>query len=616
MCGIAGIYSRSKIADGKNKIGEMVTKLAHRGPDGSGVWINDRENLILGHTRLSILDLSDDARQPMISGDGKFALVFNGEIYNFIELREKLSARGHKFTTESDTEVLLNAYREWGLDMFDSLNGMWAMAIYDINRKELVLSRDRFGIKPLFYKKTGSGIVFASEVSAIADQAKDKQNPAVLSAIASCSLDYHFTESTFYEDICALQAGSLLIIDEVGNTAIKKWYKLAIREVPESFEAQSSELLGLLSDASKIRLRSDVPVATCLSGGIDSSTISAVINSIAPENSRFQKFTHRSFCASFPNSEFDESQKAKNLADGLGIELDIVQMKCPTSEDLAKSMLDCDGPMHSLAFYPIWKLYGHIKASGIKVTLDGQGPDEMLGGYRPLKEALISAILEGDMAWGRDAFDIYSSQGENRQFSSKQYARRILFRMPLHLLKYFIKTHLDDSGFWFRSEYGSRSYFEHYFYKSFFLTPLPGILSQFDRCSMAHGVECRMPFMDYRLVEFIFSLPRSSKVGYGYTKRILREAVKGLVPDEIRLDKQKIGFNAPIVEWFRGGLKEFMLDTMSSENFIQSGYFNGRKVQDNFIKFLRSSHPSWDDAWKFWGPVHVVWWLDNRSKKL
>jgi asparagine synthase (glutamine-hydrolysing) len=241
----------------------------------------------------------------------------------------------------------------------------------------------------------------------------------------------------------------------------------------------------------------------------------------------------------------------------------------------------------------------------------------MLGGYKPLPEALIATIQRLDYNWFKDVYETYANQGENSQFSSHKFAKQIKRKLYIYFIKYYIKKLLRFFGF--RDQFLQmncqelrqfKNYLDESLYLQFFKDPLPGILNQYDRCSMASGVECRMPFMDYRLVEFVFSLPPESKVGHGYTKRVLREAMKGIVPDEIRLNKFKIGFNAPLVEWLRGPLKNFMLKYINSPEFINSPYFDGQRIKMNFESFLASPNPQWGDAWQFWPPVHLTWWLN------
>ena len=628
MCGIAGIYNLNTKPVSKKEIDILTDAVKHRGPDGRGVW--SENNVAFGHRRLSILDLTSRGKQPMSYGKGRYWITLNGEIYNFVEIKATLVSKGYKFISESDTEVILAAYQEWGDKMLDLFNGMWAFAIYDTKKKELFLSRDRFGVKPLYYYRDKDRIIFSSEVQAIHKILGNTQllNEKVVKDIASGSFLNHGTSETYLKDVFSLPGGYSLTI-KGKKIKIDEWYKLRKVGVPSNFEDQAKKLKDIVYDACKLRLRSDVPIGTCLSGGIDSGSITAIINSYKPkQGDRFSRYTHRAFCASFPNTPIDESKKAKLLAKKLKSKLDVLDIKSPNEKELENVMKECDGPMHALAFFPIWSLYRYIKKQGITVTLDGQGPDEMMGGYRPVLEALKAAIELKKPGWFIDVYRTYSAQGDTSQFSSKWYVRKvagILFFKDFIILGTKILSRLGysrmaedlnrflnpgSSKFAFsKKPFGFNNELDKSLFRQFFQSPLPGILNQYDRCSMAHGVECRMPFMDYRIVEYIFSLPPESKVGGGYTKRILREAMKGVIPDKIRLEKEKIGFNAPVVDWFKGPLKKFMQNETNRSDFLNSKYFDGNKIKNDFGQFIKSSQPRWEDAWKFWPPVHLTWWL-------
>jgi asparagine synthase (glutamine-hydrolysing) len=637
MCGIAGIVNFSGNGIEKKQIDTLTDAVAHRGPDGRGTWFNSTGNLALGHRRLSILDTSEKGHQPMTFDNERYWISLNGEIYNFLEIRTELEQKGCTFYTETDTEVILAAYKTWGIEMLNRFNGMWAFAIYDTIEKSLLLSRDRFGVKPLYYYLDKDNLFFSSEVQAIHKilPSSHQLNSEVIKHIAKGGFRNHGTIETYLQDVYALPAGYNLIVKD-GLVEKKEWYSLKKVKVPKSFNEQALALKDLIKDACTIRMRSDVPIATCLSGGLDSGSITAMISTYHPEESaRFNNYTHKGFCAAFPNTPLDESKDAIRLAAQLNSQIDVFEIKAPSPSELIEAMKKCDGPMHGLAFYPIWSLYRHIKQNYITVTLDGQGPDEMLGGYRPLMEALESAIELKKPFWFWDVYKTYSEMGESIQFSSKQFAKNTLkallknkfnsAQQPIkNLIKkiFFIKTKVTEpvtessqSLLPYRFIENQSNALDKSLFNQFFVDPLPGILQQYDRCSMANGVECRMPFMDYRIVEFVFSLPTESKVGGGYTKRILREATKGVLPDETRLNKKKIGFNAPIVNWFDNELKEFMLEHIYSDSFLNSTYFDGKKLRIDFENFLNSKSKNWDEAWKYWPPVHLTWWLNNNILK-
>jgi asparagine synthase (glutamine-hydrolysing) len=604
MCGIIG----SVPAIDQSLLQEGMNVIAHRGPDGRGIWRLPDSDVTFGHCRLSILDLSDAGKQPMEFED--LTLTYNGEIYNYLEIKSELIRAGYQFFSETDTEVVLKAYHLWGESCFQKFNGMWALAIYNRNRKSLLLSRDRYGEKPLYYYNSKSILLFASEVKAI-HKVLGKSHPLnhnVITELVSGRNSWNGTTETYLKDVSVLPGGHLLHYRD-NSLRVAPWYALTEVNVPKTLKAQAEELRQMVIDACRLRLRSDVPVGTCLSGGLDSGSITGVLRNV-----NTGQYTHRSFCASFPDTPIDEASKALRIARQLGSQLDIVEIFPPQLNELEKALRDCDGPMHALAFYPIWKLYQHIRGQGILVTLDGQGPDEMLGGYRPIVPALQYAFRSVNPMYLKDVYDTYSNQGETAQVSSRKITRTAMrgsIKSEVkRVAKKLLRRHEDEH---FAHPFRSNP-FDEEMYRQFFRDPLPGILQQYDRCSMAHGVECRMPFMDYRIVEFVFSLPVSSRVGGGYTKRVLREAMKGIVPDETRLDRQKIGFNAPIIDWYRGPLKEFLFDQMSSTTFLQDELFDGQKLRQDFEKFNAEQNPQWDRAWRFWGPVHYSWWKNNLKK--
>ena len=629
MCGIAGIIKFNGSSISTNEIDELTDSLAHRGPDGRGTWFNQNKNIALGHRRLSILDLSDAGHQPMISKDGFLTLVLNGEIFNFIEIKNELKDKGHTFISHTDTEVVLTAYKQWGLKMLDKFNGMWAMAIYNSKTHCLTLSRDRFGVKPLYYFYDENELVFASEVKSLHKHLGQRVsiNDKTIEAILRFDHSYHGTDQTYLNEVKSLKAGSNLILDN-GKIDFSQWYSLPKIKVPKTFDEQANTLKGILKDAIKIRLRSDVPVGTCLSGGIDSGAISSLINTFnANDDQRFSNFTHRSFCAGFPGLDLDETKDAERLANQLDIKLDIEIINPPSIILLEKAMRETDGPMPAFAFFPIWQLYGYIKKQNITVTLDGQGADEMLGGYYLGYEAMKGALELGDLFWLYDLKRTYGDiHPKAQQWASDHFnnvkeekIRQITqtLKLPVKKLLALIRLYTFKPLKVARSNITDPSIkdntFEDALYNQFFKTPLPFLLHQYDRASMANGIECRMPFMDYRVVEYIFSLPAQSKVGGGYTKRVLREALKGILPDETRLNKTKTGFNAPTTQWFKTDLNEWFVSQISSKSFIENPYFDGDKMSKEFLKMIESDKAD-NYKWKYWAYIHVNYWLNNLPK--
>jgi asparagine synthase (glutamine-hydrolysing) len=615
MCGIAGLAGPAYDSC------FPLDALAHRGPDQQGEWRSPNDKIWLGHCRLSILDLSMSARQPLECHDGRYIVIFNGEIYNFVELRRELQSHGYSFRTDSDTEIIGAAYDLWGEECLHRFDGMWAFALWDTRQKKLWLSRDRFGKKPIYYFAEKNTLAFASEVQALHRWlgSRAELDSTVVRYICAGRFGWQGTERTYLKDVHSLPAGGSLWRSDEG-LAVRQWYRLqpGIVRVPRGFKDQAIALRDLIQDACRLRLRSDVPLATCLSGGIDSATITAMVHQqITKATERAAGGAYEAFCAGFPGTMLDETGGADGLAKTLGVKLNVLPIQPPSADEILKAIRSMDGPMHAMAFYPIWKLFEFIRAMGVKVTLDGQGPDEMMGGYfETIQAAMLSAVKSIRPFWFRDVYRTYANLGESGFLSRNTDARRelrSLLKGPLRACRSWMRNALHPPAA--KSE-GDLEFSQPVppgvtpltadLYRQFCQSQLPTILQQYDRCSMAHGVECRMPFMDHRIIEYIFSLPEESLIGGGYTKRVLRDAIRGLVPDSTRLNRTKIGFNAPLVEWFAGPLRELMHDMLASRECRESHYFNGRDLSEKFSLWLQN--PQWNSAWAYWPPVHFVLW--------
>lgn len=636
MCGIAGIIAFDGSSVERSAVSALTGHLRHRGPDGCGVWLADDRRSGLGHARLAILDLRQEAGQPMLNPGHRHVITFNGEIYNFVELAGLLRAKGYTFRTGSDTEVVLHAWDCWGTDMFSRFNGMWALAIHDTVTGETVLCRDRFGVKPLYYHATPQRLVFASEVQAIERVLPDEvsPDPAFLSGFLAYDVSVYGSDLTYLKEVQPVAPGHYMVVERTGRVSTRQWYSLATCEVPQSFPEQAEALKALLLDACQLRLRSDVPVATCLSGGIDSGSIVALLSELpAGGETRFPGFSHRSFTAAFPGTELDETAAAKQLATIRRLDLDVKIMECPHAEELEDALQACDGPMPALAFYPIWKLYQHIRRQGITVTLDGQGADEMLGGYYLGEDALRGAWQQRRPWWFRDLYRTYGALHPNApqwirddartvfelgkaeiDQACKRPLKRLLGSVGLYQAKPSKFPRPPALPAWVSQAHPLRANaLALALWRQFFVKPLPFQLHQYDHCSMASGVECRMPFMDYRLVEYVFSLPLQSRIGGGYTKRVLREAVRGILPDTIRLNRHKTGFNAPFSHWLRGPLQTWVLDTARSKAFIDNPFFDGPGLSASVCRGIKDAGGDVDER-QVWPALHLAWWMAHRRQ--
>lgn len=547
----------------------------------------------------------------MTGGGGRHVLVFNGEIYNFLELAEELRGRGYLFRSDGDSEVLLHGWDRWGEGLFDRLNGMWALAIHDTHSGETVLCRDRYGEKPLYYLSEGDRLVFASEVKAI-----DHFTMGVLEPDAGYlrGLGCGGTgDRSYLMGVQSVPAGGMVTVRRNLECHVKRWYRMRHVPVPEGFREQAHVYRSLLEDSCRLRLRSDVPVATCLSGGIDSGSIASLLNSLPGGEARFPGFSHRSFNAGFPGTPQDETSAARQLAETCGIRLDFERIDAPAGGELEEALRGCDGPMPCLAFYPVWRIYRRIREAGIKVTLDGMGPDETLGGYALGYPALLGAWQLGKPAYLLDLFRIYSriTPGAGRKMARDglMLARTIAARAKKQVPRLFAASpapgHDMNPG-------TADNALEQVLLHQVFENPLPYLLHQYDRASMANGVECRSPFLDHRIVEYSFSLPLESRIGSGYTKRILREAMKGILPDPIRTNRKKLGFNAPFDSWLGGRLRDWVGDVSHSREFIDSTIFDGKAIARELQDSAAGRTPVRE--WRVWMPLHTAWWSLNRRK--
>lgn len=576
MCGIAGIFNQGESTPIEiSEIERMVSTMPHRGPDANGAKIYDG-NLGLGHARLAILDLSPEANQPFESDDGALSITYNGEIFNFVELREELKGVGRVFHTSCDTEVLLQAYAEWGDEFVHRLNGMWAFAIYDRRRERLFCSRDRFGIKPFAFTVHAGRFLFASEIKAILAVAPELAKPDYdgIAMVLRSSRGFR-KQDTCFKEIHRLPPAHNLIATSSGIKVQRYW------DYPEDMyhsitdEEAAERVREILLDAVKIRMRSDVPVGACLSSGVDSSAIVCLLRDFF--DGPFETFT-----ADYEGESFDESGAAQKLGKSLNMNVNLVPA---VATEFIPSLRQCiyhlEMPERSAAVLPLWNI---MKTARTKVTclLDGQGADELLGGYahcfpyaawdRLSRGQVLAACREirvqsrniGAMSalfWlartlvpaGQRIFTAY--RGDASVFAGH-------LDMPLPKL-----TGREDSPPRIADTLGDQLRLQHE-------GSLVALLHYGDAISMAHSIESRMPFMDYRLVEFAFRLPGRIKFREGVGKAVLRDAVRNDVPAEILAPKRKLAFQTPISRWFRDEPERTVHPVLFSETCRKRGIFD------------------------------------------
>jgi asparagine synthase (glutamine-hydrolysing) len=600
MCGIAGQLRIDGGEPEASKLRQMIAALRYRGPDASGVRVIGAAGF--AHARLSIIDLQGGA-QPMSSMDGRLWITFNGEIFNYLELREELITKGHSFATRSDTEVILNAYSEYGEDCVKHFNGQWAFAIWDTKERKLFLSRDRAGVRPLFYTQTKDSFLFASEIKAL------MACPEVRREFDPMGMDQVFTfwvtlpPRTVFKNISQLPPGHSMTVQD--RVQVKQYWTAPYVEEGGSCNgserACAEELLHLLIDATRIRLRSDVPVGAYLSGGIDSALTTALIRKFASERLR-------SFSLTFADAEFDESPYQLEASAFLDTQH---SSTCCSQADIAQLfpqvIRHAEHPLFRTAPAPMFLLSRLVRESGFKVVLTGEGADEALGGYDIFKEAKIRRF------WGQNLDskwrplllkrlypflpDFQRQSAANLRHFFRVTAEDLSSPLFSHLPRWELTSKLKmllsgdlqatigkydameelveslPSGFRSWSHFGQGEYLEAKYF-------LPGYLlsSQGDRMAMAHSVEGRYPFLDYRVVEFGAKLPARLKMRVLNQKYLLKRSCEGLVPESI-LRRPKQPYRAPEGKcFFDENAPCYVQELLSSSAVEKAGVFDQRAV--------------------------------------
>ena len=586
MCGICGCVGHTT----EEKIYNCIKRISHRGPDA--LCVRMLKDAVLAHARLSIIDVSVESNQPMSDITGRYWIVFNGEVYNFIELREILLGKGYKFRTSSDTEVVLNAYIEWGESFQNKCNGMWGLAIWDSLEKSLFLSRDRFGVKPLYYYQDAGNFYFASEMKAFFPIMREKSiNSSIV--LNKNLFSYEAFGETPLKGIKKLRAGYSLKLENNKLIETRWWNTLDnLITVPNDYQKQVLMLRELFEDACRIRMRSDVPIGTALSGGVDSSAVVGMMHRVAESNDRYaNKDWQHTYVASMPNTELDETYYASKAAEHVGIDINKVFVTGKGADkNLYKYLYLCEH-MYSTSPIPFMQTYGQIAKDGIKVTIDGHGADELFGGYQfDLIYALAGAKNECDF---NQILDTYN----NMVFS--------YMKMDYKNAKMNVTHYLEKDNY---NELSKLDILNKRLYMTTHYDILPSILRTYDAYGMSNGVEIRMPFMDYRIVQFAFSIPQTSKVRNGYSKAIIRDAVAPYMDSEVMYRKSKIGFNTPITAWMKGDMREFFQDILESQSFRTSTMINQMDVVLKANKVWNNNEANYIDGEKFWNAIVPYLW--------
>ncbi|MFM9882287.1 MAG: asparagine synthase (glutamine-hydrolyzing) [Burkholderiales bacterium] len=595
MCGIFGVVGHIR----KDHAQTCLDTMEHRGPDGHGLW--QTSDVTLGHRRLSILDLTATGKQPMSYGKDRYWITFNGEIYNFIEIKRDLEARGHAFNGTSDTEVILAAYAEWGIDCTTRFNGMWAFAIWDTQEKSLFLSRDRFGKKPLFYARIGENFVFASEMKAILPLLPTVKPSSDFDWMKKNIFTYESTDKCLIEGIKRFPAGHSGVLKDGKLSVHRYWNTLDhLVAVPARYEEQVEQFRELFIDACRIRMRSDVPIGTALSGGIDSSGVASTMAHIAKNlaGDRVADDWQRAFVATFPGTPLDETHYAETVVRKHNLNATYIAIDPTRSLDKLDHYFYLFEELYITSPIPMIQLYGAMRQGGVIVTLDGHGADEMFVGYpKELFEAAIDCHIDADEIANlyRDMMPANSSQFSVIKNNKLLYAYFMVRKLAKEMLgRRYHSADAKHPGF------AKLDRFNQYLYALTHDTILPTLLRNYDRYAMINSVEIRAPFMDHRVMSYAFSIPMRSKIGGGFTKKIVRDALAPFMPNEITTRKSKLGFNSPIVDWMKNQMKPYFLDAINSESFRTSSLIDSARVKKRIEAVVSGAEPRFAFAEKTW----------------
>ena len=589
MCGISGILALNHKKISEEEINNMNDKIFHRGPDSSGIFIED--NIALGNRRLAIIDLNKDSDLPLFYKD-KYVLIYNGEIYNYIEIRDELISIGHSFSTNSDSEVLLKAYIQWGRACLEKFNGMWAFAIWDRKNKELFCSRDRFGIKPFYWSNYNGRIYFGSEIKQLrALEVGKKCNYQELSLFlfSGCS---NSSTQTFFNDINSLPPGHNLTISSNGSIKINSWYEIRSRIQHFNKKNDPDEFKYLLENSVKIRMRSDVNICTSLSGGLDSSSIVSQVSKLISKSNISKKFSAIHAKSSDPT--LDESNFAELASQNANCFLHIIEPSYQNFLDVIKKLIYIqDEPFASKSVFMQYFVMKKAKELECKVMIDGQGADEILLGYSRFFLMTLRAYYEKNKIRGLIDHSIFSYKN-NSEINLKNILKYILGNVSgigrSEYLKYrmrFFNLSIEST----KQLYQEVSRAQNDPLESQIIelekTSLPQILRTEDRNSMANSVEARVPFLDFNLVEYCLNLAVTEKVKNGWTKYPLRES--NLLTKNLAWRKSKLSYEAPEDNW-DNCYSQYMLTKIKKSPLINK-ISNIENLSDQWFKI--SSKERW-----------------------
>ena len=609
MCGIAGFTWRDE-----KLIAKMSDAIRHRGPDQHGYYCDD--HVSLGHRRLSIIDLTENGRQPMANEDGNVQVVFNGEIYNFQSVRQELLRKGHVFRSNSDTEVIVHGYEEWGTDCIQRFQGMFAFAVWDLNRRRLWLARDRIGIKPLYYSTVGGRLRFASEIKALVEDPTVPRRLHKQALFDYLGFEFVPAPETMFEDVLKLPAGHTLVWEN-SRAKIEPYWDLSFKPAPtlsgKSPDDWALEVQHLLDSCVKSHLISDVPLGVFLSGGLDSSALVALMRKHIPG-------ALRTFTIGYPDKSFSELEYAKVVADYLGTEHHVLMIEGITEREIEKSLWHLDEPMTDLSSIPLMLVCAQARQQ-ITVCLSGEGGDEVFAGYDrfkaskfnrlynlipgPVRRSLISPLIKRlpDQAQKKGAFNVLKRFVEGSDLSPD--GQHLRWQYFLHrelaegLFKPEFRRGVNTDPFRLIREAMARCDAddpvnrELYLDTRFMMTD--SVLMKVDKMSMASSLEVRVPLLDHTFVELNAGLPGHWKLKGYQTKHLFRKALHGLLPDSI-IYRGKQGYSLPVKNLLRVQLKDYMIKLLNESPIIKATTneaFVNRLIEEHLAQKHNHNHVLW-----------------------
>ena len=630
MCGIAGIVglrNNETAPVTSNELHAISHYQSHRGPDGFDIWQSGDKRAGFAHHRLAIIDLSSTGRQPMTSNNGT-TIVHNGEVYNYLELNEMLASRW-SFKGHSDTEAVLAAYDKWGVECVEHLQGMFAFAIWDENKKQFFAARDRFGIKPFYYAVIDNRLIFASEIKALLPFFEEVEtDPQGLNQY----LTFQFTigETTMFKGVKALAPGHMLTLKD-GILSVKKYWDVYFRgDEDHTAHYFNNRLRELVDESIVYHLRSDVPVGSYLSGGIDSSLIALLA-------SRHDERNSTAFHGKFTGygGKYDESGYAKSVADSIDKDLHQIDITADDFlQNIEKVIFHLDQPTAGPGSFPQY-MVSKLASSHVKVVLGGQGGDELFGGYAryliAYLEQCIKAAIEGTYKDGhflvtiedivpnlgvlREYKPMLSSFWKNGLFGelddryfrlvdrfadmNNEIVPEVINRQQT--LKTFREIFNNETHVHNKAYFDRMTFFD-------FKTLLPALLHVEDRMSMAHGIESRVPLIDTKLIEFLATVPPMYKFAHGQLKTMLKKAYSDVLPDSILNRRDKMGFPVPLNEWYQDELREYVRDLFGSSSFRNRDIFRPDKV-------VQAANESTQFSRKKWGLLSLELWYRQFHDK-